>query len=42
MGNEVLNRAASHAIDYLAKVADRPVKATSTSAELKAALGGEL
>jgi glutamate/tyrosine decarboxylase-like PLP-dependent enzyme len=42
MGNEVLNRAASHAIDYLAKVAARPVKATSTSAELRAALGGEL
>jgi glutamate/tyrosine decarboxylase-like PLP-dependent enzyme len=42
MGNEVLNRAAACAADYLAGVADRPVKATLTSAELKAALGGEL
>jgi glutamate/tyrosine decarboxylase-like PLP-dependent enzyme len=39
---DVLNTAAARAIDYLSGVADRPVKATSTSAELRAALGGEL
>lgn len=39
---DVLNAAASHAIDYLDRVKDRPVKATMTSAELKAALGGPL
>ena len=40
--NLVLSTAAAHAIDYLAAVADRPVKATSTSAELRSALGGAL
>jgi glutamate/tyrosine decarboxylase-like PLP-dependent enzyme len=40
--NEVLSAAAAHAIDYLAGVGDRPVKATMTSAELRAALGGPL
>ncbi len=40
--NELLSAAAAHAIDYLAGVGDRPVKATSTSAELRAALGGPL
>ena len=41
-GSDVLNSAASHAIDYLNRVDDRPVKATMTSAELRAALGGSL
>jgi glutamate/tyrosine decarboxylase-like PLP-dependent enzyme len=40
--NAVLNTAAAHAIEYLAGVADRPVKATMTSEELRAALGGAL
>ena len=40
--NGVLNSAASHAIDYLSRVDDRPVKATMTSAELRNALGGPL
>ena len=39
---DVLNAAATHAIDYLAGVADRPVKAGMTSAELRSALGGDL
>lgn len=45
-GNEamksLLTRTSEHAEAYLRNVADRPVKATSTSAELRAALGGPL
>lgn len=40
--SDVLNLAASHAIEYLDQVDGRPVKATATSAELRAALGGAL
>lgn len=42
MHYDVLNSAASHAIDYLGHVTDRPVKSTMTSAELRAALGGSM
>lgn len=40
--SDVLNLAASHAIEYLDQVDGRPVNATATSAELRAALGGAL
>jgi glutamate/tyrosine decarboxylase-like PLP-dependent enzyme len=40
--SDLLNLAASHAIEYLDRVDDRPVKATATSGELRAALGGAL
>ena len=39
---DLLVETAAHAADYLKNVADRPVKATMTSAELNAALGGPL
>jgi glutamate/tyrosine decarboxylase-like PLP-dependent enzyme len=38
----VLIRAARHATDYLGQVADRPVRATATGDEMRAALGGPL
>ena len=38
----LLTQTAAHAEKYLRTVADRPVKATMTSAELRAALGGPL
>lgn len=38
----LLDRASEHAQRYLADVAERPVKATLTSEELRAALGGPL
>ncbi len=38
----LLTRTADHAEGYLSIVADRPVKATMTSAELRSALGGPL
>lgn len=40
--SDLLNLAAAHAIEYLDRVDDRPVKATATSKELRAALGGPL
>ncbi len=40
--NDVLNLAASHAIEYLDQVDSRAVNATATSAELRAALGRAL
>ena len=40
--HDTLNRAARHAQDYLDLVTDRPVGATTTSAELRQALGGPL
>ena len=39
---DLLNRTSAHAVQYLGAVANRPVKATMTSAELRAALGGPL
>ena len=42
MRYDVLTAASGHAIDYLSRVNDRPVKAAMTSAELRHALGGEL
>lgn len=38
--SDLLNLAASHAIEYLDRVDDRPVKAMATAAELRSALGG--
>lgn len=39
---KLLTRTSTHASAYLAAVADRPVKATMSSGELRAALGGSL
>ncbi len=39
---DLLPRTSAHAVNYISQVADRPVKATMTSAELRATLGGAL